>query len=124
MAALVEIIPSAPAGAGGRSVTGYHDAASAQAIVLTTGTQIKIANNGRVFIRVRRTSTVASQLTITTEQTVEGLAVADRNVTMPVVSGALWEGGPYDPRVYNDADGKMSIEFSAVDGVDLSAVQR
>ena len=124
MAALVEIIPAAPAGSSGQVIIGYHDAASAQAIVLTANTQIKIANNGRVFIWVRRTSTAASQLTITTEQTVEGLAVADRNVTLPVVSGALWEGGPYDPRVYNDADGKMSVEFSSVDGVDLSAVQR
>ena len=124
MSALVEIASSDPPGPSGVSVTEYNDSASSEAIVLTANTNILIPNNGRTTIRVRRTSSAASKLTIVTEQTVEGLAVADRDIVLPTTSGAVWEGGQYDPRLYNDADGKMSIGFSVVDGVELSVGQR
>ena len=123
MAALVEIAPAFRPGPGGLSVTEYNDTAAAAAIVLTDATEIKVPNSGRTHIRVRRTGVTPSTLTIITPKTVDGLAIADREVVMPVTNGAVWEGAGYNPSIYNDSDGKMAIQFSAADDIELSVVE-
>ena len=122
MAALVEIQPVTPTQSG-VDVPVYDDTANTAAIVLTASTDIKIPNDGHVYIRVRRTGTTASTLTVTTTATAAGLAVNDRSITLSVTSGDLFEYGPFEPDLYNDENGEMTISFSDASDIDLSVIR-
>ena len=67
---------------------------------LTASDRFQIPNNGNVQILVKNGAT-ASIITVETPSTVDGLAVADRTVTVAADTDVII--GPYPPSVYNDS---------------------
>ena len=76
------------------------------------------ANNGATFLLVTNDSNAAITVTIVSQLTVGGLAVADQAVT--VDAGATMLIGPFDPKIFNDEDGQTTVTFSAITSVALS----
>lgn len=79
-----------------------------------------LANDGRVFVELKNSGTI-KVATIDTPQTVGGLAVAQRTVSIPATTGDVIIG-PFKPAsLYNQADGTVHITFDAVAGLTVAA---
>lgn len=85
-----------------------------------------VSNDGRTFIEVKNTNAGAIDVTIVTPGTVDGLAVGDRVVEIPLTVGDKMIG-PFTPSVYNQISGtdkdKVYVNFSAVVDVTVAAVR-
>ncbi len=69
----------------------------------------RFKNNGKVFIAAN--STTGGTLQVTTPKTEDGLALADKPVTL--AAATQYEGlGPWPPDIYNDDDGYCSFTVS------------
>ena len=99
-------------------VATYLDSSSATAISATD--DYFVNNNGRAFLHVKNGATDVV-VTIHTPNTVDGLAVADRAVTVTANTEAFI--GPFQPNVYNGADHQMSFEFDDVSNVSVAVVR-
>ena len=69
-------------------------------------------NNNRIMVRVSG-GAAAATMTVKTGGTVDGLAIADREVAIPA-GEARW-CGPYNGGIYNNAAGKVELTFAAAD---------
>lgn len=78
-----------------------------------------LANRGSQFLHVKNGSGSSINVTLVTPVTVGGRAVADDVVA--VAAGAEKLIGPFDERTYNNADGKVDVNFSAVTTVTVAA---
>ena len=87
---------------------------------LTASDRFQIPNNGNVQIMVKNGAT-ATIVTVESPSTVDGLAVADRTVTVAANTDAVL--GPYPPSVYNDSDGNLNISFDDVAHVSIVAIR-
>ncbi len=81
-----------------------------------------IRNNGKVLLHIKKSAAVVCNLIITTPNTVDSLAVADRTVVIPASTGDKFIG-PFPPSMYNDANGDIEISFSDVDGITGAIIQ-
>jgi hypothetical protein len=77
-------------------------------------------NAGNEFIHVK-TTTNAVVVTIQTPGTVDGLAIADRTVSIGTSSERMI--GPFPPSYYNQADGAVYIDFDVVTGATIAAIR-
>lgn len=80
-----------------------------------------IVNDGRVCTHVKNGSGSSINVTVQTPGTVDGLAVSDLVVAVP--AGQERMIGPFPPGVYNQADGTVYVDLSAVTTVTLAAVR-
>jgi len=80
-----------------------------------------VDNNGRVFLHIKNGSGVSVTVTIQTPGTVDGLAVADRTVVIP--AGEERMPGVFPPADYNQSDGAVYVDFSAVTTVTVAAIR-
>lgn len=78
-------------------------------VAATSGNNYLIPNNGRV--RVALECTAGGVATVTTPNTVDGLAIAERTLTMTAAKIKIW--GPFPTEDYNDTDGNMTITVDA-----------
>lgn len=78
-------------------------------------------NDGHVFLRVVNGSGAGLTVTILTAQTVDGLDVADRAVSVP--AGQERWIGPLSQTVYNQSDGKVYADFSAGTTITVAAIR-
>ena len=79
-----------------------------------------IANTeANFFLHVKNGGGSSITVTIETAATVDGLAVADRAVT--VANGSEKMIGPFPPNIYNQDDGSVWVTFSAVTSVTVAA---
>jgi hypothetical protein len=79
-----------------------------------------VANEGKqTFIHVKNGGASPITVTIPTPGSVDGLAVADRTVNVP--AGEERMIGPFPAAFYNQADGTVHVDFSAVTSVTLAA---
>jgi hypothetical protein len=75
-------------------------------------------NTGREFIILQKTGATACVVTIDTPGQVDGLAVAQRTVTVPAGTGdalattSLVIAGPFQPATYNTAGSSMLSGFT------------
>ena len=99
-------------------VATYTDSSST--VPLTTTDTFFANNNGRTFLHVQNGATDVV-VTVHTPNTVDGLAVADRAVTVTADTEAFI--GPFQPDVYNGADHQMSFEFDDVSNVSVAVVR-
>ena len=99
-------------------VATYMDSSSTPP--LTTTDTFFANNNGRTFLHVQNGATDVD-VTIHTPNTVDGLAVADRTVTVTANTEAFI--GPFQPDVYNGADHQMSFEFDDVSNVSVAVLR-
>jgi len=97
-------------------------AANGLAVALTTaGTQHSFANDGRVFLYVRNTG-AAKTLTMTTPNTVQGLAIADQTATITATTGDQMFG-PFPPSLYNNSDGTVYVDLDTVTSASIGVVR-
>jgi hypothetical protein len=75
---------------------------------------------GKEMIHVK-TTTNAVVVTIQTPGTVDGLAIADRTVSIGTSSERMI--GPFPPSYYNQADGAVYIDFDVVTGATIAAIR-
>jgi len=78
-------------------------------------------NHGETIIHILNTGDETT-LTIQTPGTVDGLAIPDREVTIPATTGDKIVG-PFPPESYNQSDGKVYIDWSQVTGVTFAVIQ-
>lgn len=81
----------------------------------------KFANSGRSILVVENGGGSSVNVTINSQLTADGNAVADKVVA--VAAGATRAIGPFAPGVYNDADGFVNVDFSAQTSVTAYVVQ-
>lgn len=82
---------------------------------LSVANTYQTPNDGRVFIEVANGGGSPDTVTIITNKTIGGLAVADRTVL--VAAGATKLIGPFPPDIYNDADGLLNWTHSFITSV-------
>ncbi len=69
-------------------------------------------NDGKTILYLKNTNAVTRTVTIATSGSIGGLAIAD--VAIAVVQNAEVIVGPFDPRLFNDANGYIQLTYSAV----------
>lgn len=79
----------------------------------------EFANDGKVFLEVDNQDASSTNVTIVTQQTSDGLAVADRVVSVGATSRKLI--GPFPASIYNDGSGKVQLTYSSVTSLTVFA---
>lgn len=70
----------------------------------------QFANNGRMFLHVKNGAGSDITVTVTTPNTVDGLAIADQDIV--VTAGEERMIGPFPPGIYN-SDGNVLVDYSS-----------
>ena len=78
-------------------------------------------NNGRVVFHAKNGSGGAITLTFQTPGMVDGLAVADRTVSIP--AGEERMCGVFPPSDYNQSDGDVYVDYSGVTSLTVAALR-
>lgn len=87
---------------------------------ITAGGDV-FTNNGRTSLIILNGGVTGSVvITLVTAGKAGGLAIADNVITIPKTTGNEFVAGPFDPTIYNDANGQISITYSG-DAGDLAA---
>jgi hypothetical protein len=79
-------------------------------------------NNGNLFLHVKNTGGGSCTVTVTTPGTVDGLAITDLTVVVPLTTGDRMIG-PFPTGTYNDSSGNISVAYSTGTGVTAAYVQ-
>ena len=79
----------------------------------------QFANDGRTYIHIKNGGASPITLTIATQMTVDGKAVADDAIT--VTNGQERIVGPFPPGIYNDANNMVQLTYSGVTSVTVGA---
>ncbi len=87
---------------------------------LSVSDNYQTPNNGRLFIYVTNGGGGTSVVTIATPGTVDGLAVADRTVSIGTGEDAMI--GPFPPHIYNNANGEIDVSFDVITSVTIAAL--
>lgn len=72
----------------------------------------EFVNTGDEIIHIKNGAGVTQTVTIVTDATVDGLAVADRAVA--ILAGTEQIIGPFPTGTYNDANAKVQLTYDAV----------
>lgn len=80
-----------------------------------------LPNPGDVLLVVKNAAAAAIDVTAVTPKTFAGIAVADLVVTVP--AGETRGIGPFDPAAFNNDDGKVAINYSAVASITRQGVR-
>lgn len=89
---------------------------------LSTSNVYQFANDGNVFLHIKKSDVAACTATAVTPGTVgrSSLAIADKTTVIPASTGdVMW--GPFPPAIYNDANGLCSVSFSEIAGLTFGA---
>ena len=89
---------------------------------MATADNYIVRNNGRVLLHFEKTGAGAAVVTIITPKTVGGLAVAEQTVAVPATTGDVW-AGPFNPDIYNDANGDMDLSTDNDVGMTFEPIQ-
>ncbi|MCB9172353.1 MAG: hypothetical protein H6637_05455 [Ardenticatenales bacterium] len=79
-----------------------------------------IVNDDFTYIEVVNAGGSACTVTVQTPGTVDGLAVAERAVTVAATSGRK-RIGPFPKHIYDQSDGTVYVDFSTVTSVTVGA---
>lgn len=74
------------------------------------------ANDGRTYFHIKNSNASARTLTVVTQKTVDGKAVADDAINVPGTTGDV-KVGPFPPDIYNDANGRVQMTYSSEVGL-------
>ena len=81
--------------------------------VIAGTTYYIIKNDGKTFFRLYKTGANACVVTFYTQAYMRGLALTAPTVSVPATTGDVLVG-PFEPTVFNDANGDMQFSFSEV----------
>lgn len=87
----------------------------------TTETYL-IPNNGDVFLHIKKSDVADCVVTVATPNTVLGLAITDYTATVVASTGDKMIG-PFDPAVYNNTAGQISMTLSEIAGLTFAALR-
>jgi hypothetical protein len=79
------------------------------------------ANTGDEFIHIKNGAGDPYVVTIATPATVDGLAVADRTVSIP--AGEERMIGPFPSNTYNDSTGKVQLTYDGIVSVTIAIIK-
>ena len=88
------------------------------ALTAAAGGGDSFANDGRTYFDVNNGGGSPITVTFVTQQTVDGLAVAD--LAVAVSNGVRSKIGPFPPGIYNDANGRVQVTYSGVTTVTVN----
>lgn len=78
----------------------------------------KFANDGRTFLYLfNNGSTGSATVTIATAKTVGGYAVGNQDISLTTTQEKI--AGPFDPDIFNDADGNVTLSISGAGATDV-----
>lgn len=83
--------------------------------------QNAFANDGRTYLHVKNGGGSSINVTVDTPGVVDGLAVG--NLVVAVPNGGERIIGPFPTNIYNQADGKVYVDWSAVTSVTAAAIR-
>lgn len=81
----------------------------------------EFVNTGHEFLHVKNGDVAAKVVTLVTQATVDGQAVADRDVVVANGTEALI--GPFPVGTYNDADNKVQLTYDAVTSLTVAVLK-
>lgn len=79
------------------------------------------ANDGKC-IAILKAATGQQVATFVTQAKYQGYALADRTLTVVATTGFAVDG-PFDPALFNDANGLCQITYDGVTGMSIAIVQ-
>ena len=88
---------------------------------LVTSDTYTFSNDGRVFLHFTKTGAGSATITVTSQATVQGLAVANLTVTVPATTGDVFMG-PFPTSIFNDSSGNVSFTISDTTGLGFSVL--
>lgn len=77
----------------------------------------EFVNTGEEYIHIKNGDASSHTITIVTQNTSDGLAVADRAVAVP--AGEERKIGPFPTAIYNDANQKVQLTYDGVTSVTI-----
>jgi hypothetical protein len=85
----------------------------------------QFVNDGHTLVYLLNTNAASRTITIATATTVDGLAVADVSIVLGAgnVTPVRVLTARFPRSVYNQADGKVLIDYSATAGVSVAAIK-
>lgn len=92
---------------------------TANKTTVVTANTYKFQNDGRTKLYVKNATGSTCVVTIATPNTVDGLTVADRTVS--VATAKEFFIGPFPPETYDDSNGDVALTFDQT--VDIAAVR-
>lgn len=78
-------------------------------------------NDGRTFLYVKNAHTGDWVVTFDTPGSVDGLAIAQRAVTVADATEVLI--GPFPPNIYNDANSRVQVTYDGVTALTVEAIR-
>lgn len=78
------------------------------------------ANDGRTFLYLSNPGASTAVVTVATGASVGGFAVADQTITLLTTVEKI--AGPFDPALFNDANGLVTITFSDAGAADVDVM--
>ncbi len=81
------------------------------------------ANDGRIVLHVKNANASSRTVTVTSQKpATPGLAPSNNAVSIPATTGERLIG-PFDPNVWNDANGNAQITYSSETGLTIAAIR-
>lgn len=97
---------------------------SKDGVVITAGAAAEAGdqfpNNGKTLYKVINGDGSSTNVTITPQNTVNGLTLAP--VIVAVAGGATKYLGPYEPQYFNNSSGRAVVTYSSVTSLTVAAV--
>jgi len=78
------------------------------------------ANSGNEFFHVKNGDSSPHTVTIQTPNTVDGLEIADRVVTVPATSEKMI--GPFPAGTYNDGSGNVNLSYDDITSMTIAVL--
>lgn len=89
---------------------------------LTTTDTYQFTNDGRALLHIKKTGAGAATITVTTQGTVQGFAIADVTFTIPATTGDQF-AGPFPASLFNDSSGLVNFTLSDTVGLSFAALR-
>jgi hypothetical protein len=77
-------------------------------------------SNGKTLLSIKNSGVASRTVTVATQITVEGLAVADNPIV--IAAGEEHLLGPFRPDVYNDVDDRVQLTYSSEADLTVAAL--
>ena len=79
-----------------------------------------IPNDGATFLHFKKTGAGSCTVTIATNGSYKGLAIADQTATVPATTGDVMVG-PFPTNPYNNSAGQVAVTLSNITGLSMAA---
>lgn len=89
---------------------------------LSTGDDYQVNAPHNIILHFKKSGAGACVVTFTTQNTIDGQAVADRTVSVPATTGDRFIG-PFPEKIYADTIGDLRFQLSEVTGLTVAVLR-